>query len=513
MNNTVKDFNKKLKEVCSFEESKNLFSKLDKDFFIKVVQKYIILSTQDEFNFIVLLEVKDGCTRNKEDSNSSLRYFRILKNILINYYQAHRRPLDIDFINKYNIYKGYLSEKYYSEQSKLQINCLKTNVLLLLNLFDGDTYNLEVCTKSNLIIQILITKELLDRRYLCAHKRLLNAVLEYSLTNKVTETYTRKKEQVPIKETLKLPIDKYLRGKKEIDFLDHKTIRKKQLALELFARFFNEKGYNYWNELTNPIIINFINSVATLNPPIKKVTLSNVRGFLHFLFEIELTIIDYGFSVPSVKYTSHAHLPSMYTPEEIQKTLDSINRSSIKGKRNYCLLLILARYGLRASDICNLQHNNIDWDSDKISIIQQKTKKVLVLQLLPVVGNALIDYYKIRPNVESNYIFIRLKAPYNKITANALGGLLTVCMQSAGVDLRKKRHGAHSWRHSLSGNLMQSNISVNYISKILGHSSINTTVDYYISSNLNQLKECSLKIDFSLNNIIIKNTKDDNYEI
>ena len=148
MNNTVKDFNKKLKEVCSFEESKNLFSKLDKDFFIKVVQKYIILSTQDEFNFIVLLEVKDGCTRNKEDSNSSLRYFRILKNILVKYYQAHRRPLDIDFINKYNIYKGYLSEKYYSEQSKLQINCLKTNVLLLLNLFDGDTYNLEVCTKS-----------------------------------------------------------------------------------------------------------------------------------------------------------------------------------------------------------------------------------------------------------------------------------------------------------------------------------------------------------------------------
>ena len=365
----------------------------------------------------------------------------------------------------------------------------------------------------NLIIQILITKELLGRRYLCAHIRLLNAVLEYSLTNKVTETYTKSKESALIKETLKVTIDKYLLDKKEIDFLDHKTIRKKQLALELFARFFNEKGYNYWNELTNPIIINFINSVATLNPPIKRVTLSNVRGFLHFLFEIELTTIDYGFSVPSVKYTSHAHIPSMYTSEEIQKTLDSINRSSIQGKRNYCLLLILARYGLRASDICNLQHNNIDWDNDKISIIQQKTKKELILHLLPSVGNALIDYYKIRPNVESDYIFIRLNSPYTKITANLVGTIVSESMRNAGIDLRNKRHGAHSWRHSLSGNLMQSNISVNYISKILGHSSIDTTINCYISSNLIQLKECSLEIDFSLNNIIIKNTKDDNYEL
>jgi integrase len=322
----------------------------------------------------------------------------------------------------------------------------------------------------------------------------------------------KRKEPVPIKETLKGTIDKYLLDKKEIDFLDHKTIRKKQLALERFAKFYIEKGYNYWNELTNPIIINFINSVAILNTPLKKVTLSNVRGFLHFLFDTEITIVDYGFSVPSVKYISQAHIPSMYTPEEIQKTLNSINRSSIQGKRNYCLLLILARYGLRAGDICNLQHNNIDWDNDKISIIQQKTKKELILHLLPSVGNALIDYYKIRPNVESDYIFIRLNSPYTKITANLVGTIVSESMRNAGIDLRNKRHGAHSWRHSLSGNLMQSNISVNYISKILGHSTINTTVDYYISSNLNQLKECSLEIDFSSNNTI-KDTEDDNYEL
>ncbi|WP_434084578.1 tyrosine-type recombinase/integrase [Lacrimispora xylanisolvens] len=105
-------------------------------------------------------------------------------------------------------------------------------------------------------------------------------------------------------------------------------------------------------------------------------------------------------------------VPEYYSADEISKILSSIDRGNPLGKRNYAMILLGVKYGLRISDIRTLKLSDISFEKNIISIIQQKTGKPLSLDLLPDVGWAIIDYLKYgRPNIEATEVFCSPRPP------------------------------------------------------------------------------------------------------
>lgn len=189
-------------------------------------------------------------------------------------------------------------------------------------------------------------------------------------------------------------------------------------------------------------------------------------------------------------------VPSVYTADEVERILAAIDRCSAQGKRDYVMTLLAARYGLRVSDIVGLRFVNLDWDHDRISIIQKKTEKRVVLPLSEEVGTALIEYIKhARPAVDHPCVFISAQAPFKPLSSNIMAAFLQKYMLRAGINSTNKKKGPHALRHSLATNLLSVNTTLPIISEILGHSSTESTKTY-LRVNMDLLRQCALDVPF-----------------
>jgi hypothetical protein len=331
MNNTVRNFRSKLKEVRPLYRGPTLFTNLNRNSFLEVIENYISKSTQDEFNFITLLEVKKAIQKENLVYNFDRSYYRFMKTILTLYYEKNKSPLVFDFLKKYNKYMTYIKSKNYSSYTlKLKKSSLK-NILFVLELFESKNYNSEICTKAVLTFKKIAKDNLLNKRYSISHIRTLNSVLEFDKLNTVSTKYGKGRLSFPILPTLKPVIENYLQHRKKFDLLKDQTIIGKRICNERFAKFFGDNGYENWYSLNNKIILDYVHSLSFMTISQKKNDLQNLKQFFKFLFEKEITSINFSFSVPSVNYSQNAHLPSMYTPDEIEKTLNTIDRASVKG--------------------------------------------------------------------------------------------------------------------------------------------------------------------------------------
>ena len=217
-----------------------------------------------------------------------------------------------------------------------------------------------------------------------------------------------------------------------------------------------------------------------------------VRSFLQFLFE--KGIVDYDYAPVLKRFKTRLQTPpiSYYEPEEIAKLENSINRSTPTGKRDYAMILLASRLGLRSSDILQLKFENLDWDRSLIVLTQYKTKRNLKLPILKEVGEAFIDYIiNVRPKIESKNIFISMTRPFKPITT--MTDLVKRYFVKAGISLKGRRHGAHALRHSLATSMLNNGASLPVISEALGHSSTDSTM-CYLTVGIKGLLECSLEV-------------------
>jgi site-specific recombinase XerD len=119
--------------------------------------------------------------------------------------------------------------------------------------------------------------------------------------------------------------------------------------------------------------------------------------------------------LPKIKYIRNAFIPSSWKKADVLKLLKAVDRGNPSGKRDYAILLLVVRLGLRSSDIRNLMLSSLDWNRKKITIIQTKTKQTLELPILDDIGWALIDYLKNgRPRTKAATVFVNHKAPYGR---------------------------------------------------------------------------------------------------
>lgn len=200
---------------------------------------------------------------------------------------------------------------------------------------------------------------------------------------------------------------------------------------------------------------------------------------------------DFSLFFENFKVHHPERIPSFFSKEEVLRIESSIKRTSKTGKRNFAMVLLASRLGLRASDIAELKFQDIDWDNHTIHITMQKTGKGIVLPLLPEVGNAIIDYLRNgRPASSLSNVFLSTRAPYEAGSRQMIGSAINEIIVKAGVDVHMKHHGPHSLRHSLASAMLTEGSTMPVISEALGHKSTDTTM-VYLRIDVQALLKCA----------------------
>jgi len=239
----------------------------------------------------------------------------------------------------------------------------------------------------------------------------------------------------------------------------------------------------------------FLRFITGFSNQSKDHMMRTVRQFMEYCFQNGYHTENLSEYIPTVHYEKRSNIPSAYSREDVTKLLSMVDRGNPVGKRNYAILLLITRLGLRAGDVSNLQFENIDWEQNKIALTQHKTGRPLTLPLLEDVGNAIIDYLKFgRPKCDCKNVFVRHKPT---VTSFANGsGIYTMVSNyigRAGLLTKGKKRGPHALRHSLASRLLEENVPLPIISEILGHANTNTTA-VYLSIGIDKLRGCALEV-------------------
>lgn len=281
---------------------------------------------------------------------------------------------------------------------------------------------------------------------------------------------------------------------KKAEGVSESRINAINLYLERFTNHLYNNGLRKITELDVTHIHSFIESSTKYNASTVKNAFTCLRGFLSFVHKKGYLDKDLSFIVPSIRLSRESTIPSAYSKNEVENILNCIDRCNIKGKRDYAMLLLAARLGLRASDICNLTLANLNWEQNLIEIVQEKTKKTLQLPLLNEVGDAIIDYLHFRPKSPFKYVFLRVGNPPGKLYGHSLYMIVSRYINRAGIHVPQgKKHGPHALRHSLSSIMLENRVPLPIISEILSHASSDTT-KVYLKIDISQLKECALEV-------------------
>ena len=231
-----------------------------------------------------------------------------------------------------------------------------------------------------------------------------------------------------------------------------------------------------------------------------KVTIQHIhkslRQYLRFLYNYGHISIDYSGYVPRIQAIKNANIPMLWSNDDVEKLLASIDLASPVGKRNYAIFLLVAELGIRACDINAMKGSDIDWNKKEIHFVQEKTGIRNVVPLTDRAGWAIINYIRYsRPNIDSPYVFLTCNAPYQKLGKTAAVSALKNQMQVAGIKPHhpKAQTGIHSLRHSLARKLLDKNIALEDIADIMGHTEISSSSPY-LKIDIEGLRQCTLSL-------------------
>jgi len=215
----------------------------------------------------------------------------------------------------------------------------------------------------------------------------------------------------------------------------------------------------------------------TVSPGRAQTMVNALRSFFRFLRQRGEIAIDLAASVPTVARWQFSEIPKFLQPEQVKHLLESCNRSTGTGKRNYAILLLLSRLGLRTGEIVHMELDDILWEAGEL-IVKGKNSREEKLPLPHDVGQAIATYLRdIRPNCSSRRLFIRMVAPLR-----GFAGSVTVCtivrdsLARAGINTDFK--GAHLFRHTLATNMLRGGANLTEIGEILRHQNPNATEIY-----------------------------------
>jgi len=273
-----------------------------------------------------------------------------------------------------------------------------------------------------------------------------------------------------------------------------KTIDSYQRYTMRFLDHLEKQGLTHLSDLSVELLYSYTSTLADRNRSTVKSTLGPVRVFLRFLYINEYVSQDFSQFVGSVHVRTQTQIPSVWTKEEVLKLLAAIDRGNPSGKRDYAIILLVTRLGIRIGDVNNLKFESVDWRKNCISFVQNKTGNRICLPLLKDVGWAIIDYVENgRPKIDSPYIFLTHIPPYkNYANENHLYATIQKYLVLTDIqDRPRKKRGMHSLRHTLANRLQENRETYHTISSTLGHASLDSA-SVYVKTDIELLRECAL---------------------
>lgn len=202
-----------------------------------------------------------------------------------------------------------------------------------------------------------------------------------------------------------------------------------------------------------------------------------LRSFFRFLLQRGAVAHDLAHAVPTVPNWRLTTLPRFMKAEDVDCLLQTCDRTTSKGQRDYAILLLLARLGLRAGEVAALTLDDLDWEAGEL-LIRGKSARQDRLPLPHEVGEALAIYLRHgRPASAARQVFLRMRAPRRGFSdGQAVGTIVRRTLVQAGLNPALK--GAHLLRHSLATTLLHNGASLTEIGELLRHQNIETTRMY-----------------------------------
>ncbi len=268
-----------------------------------------------------------------------------------------------------------------------------------------------------------------------------------------------------------------------------------------FLDYCDSQGLTSCNEINLTLINNYIKTLAGYAYKTVELQLCSLRSFFKYLHLNNMTNADYSLKIPMVQSRKQTRIPSVWPVDDLKKLISAIDRGSPMGKRDYAMILLACRLGLRVTDIKNLTFDNFHWADNQLVFVQSKTRTTISLPLVQDVGWAVIDYLKYgRPKVVTSCVFVRHIAPFLPFSEDDhLHQIIVKYMKLAHIPISSKRRvGMHSLRHTLASLLLENNTPLPTISDILGHVDTESTA-VYLKVDIKKLKECPLNIKEGIN--------------
>jgi len=329
------------------------------------------------------------------------------------------------------------------------------------------------------------------------HIRLLVTVLgEFARDGRVERTrIDTSRLQVP--PAMKKWLSEYEQYARDRRHLRASTLHGRMRTIAMFLDDLGSRNVTTLDQLQPADIAAFVASHRRLCSRSMSRTVSDVRCFLRFLLLRGILRRDLSQVLPTVRVPRDATIPSVWEPELVERLLKVVDRSSPRGKRDYAILLLASRLGLRLGDIRTLRLDDLKWDTAAIEITQSKTRAPLCLPLTEEVGEALIDYLKSgRPQTAHRELFLRVQPPFTPFAEDGhLYYIVKYWRELAGIRFRSKQHcGLHSLRHTLATQLLREQTPMHVISEILGHATTASTM-IYAKADVDSLRDAALNTE------------------
>lgn len=206
-----------------------------------------------------------------------------------------------------------------------------------------------------------------------------------------------------------------------------------------------------------------------------KMIVTVLRSLLNWLHLTGMIPVPLAPVVPSVAGWQLAGVPQPLTPQQLQALLTSCDRRRPAGRRDYAILVVLSRLGLRAGEVANLGLDDIDWRAGQLRV-RGKGNRREVLPLPADVGAAIVSYLRHgRPvSAQERSVFVRVRAPHRTLTAGGVGNVVT----AAGVRAGLGHVHAHQLRHTVATTMLRAGSSLTEVGQVLRHRSPLTTAIY-----------------------------------
>lgn len=260
--------------------------------------------------------------------------------------------------------------------------------------------------------------------------------------------------------------------------LSEATIKGCIQYMERFMAFRFGEALGDLNAITPDDIANFICQLKVARPFRQKQLPSQLRNLFKFLFWSGRTERDLASGLPRVAYSQPSHLPRYLKSEDIERLIEAVRMDNATGRRNYAIMLLLARLGLRAPEVVAIQLDDIDWRSGEM-LIRGKGKLHDKMPLPADVGEAIVDYIKNGRGGDSRTLFVSSMRHHQPFKNSCIvNDILRKAFKKTGLNPPQKYVGSHLLRHSLATDMLRKGASLDEIGDVLRHRSRMTTMIY-----------------------------------